>query len=196
MNVWFNDPQPGYQITVNGITVVNYLNDSSFPTDNPDAEWSERSEEFCVTDCPTSYCPWDLDGDGVVAVYDLMLFLQYNGLEGECFPADFNFSGGVDSQDLIDMINWFGYDCNTGIFIEGLIVPDWVYSYLNTNNVTEINNESNKEICLIGPPIYFDLLGKKVNYSADLPSGIYIVVEKWSNGDIITKKILLNSWQN
>jgi len=195
MSTWFNDPQPGYQITVNGTTVVNYLNDSSFPTDNPDAEWGERSEEFCVANCPPSPCPWDLNGDGIVAVYDLMLFLQYNGLEGDCLPGDFNFSGGVDSQDLIDIINWFGYDCIEGTFIEGITAPDWIWAYLDTSNVTEFPEFTNRG-CLLEPPTYFDLAGRKVNDEADLPTGIYIVIEKWSNGDIITKKILLNSWQN
>lgn len=188
MSSWWSDPQPGYQIIVNGVTVVNYLNDSSFPTNNPDAEWSERSEEFCVTDCPTSYCPWDLDGDGIVAVTDLLIFLQYNGLQGECLPADFNFNGGVDSQDLIDMLDWYGYDCSAGEFIEGLTIPDWIWAYLDTTEVTEVTMNFENGVCLLGPPLYFDLLGRKVNDKARLTPGIYLVVENWSDGTITTRK--------
>ena len=142
---------------------------------------------FCIADCPTTDCPWDLDSDGVVNVYDLMMFLSYNGLQGECLPADFDFSGGVDSQDLITMINNFGYDCFTGEFIDGVIVPDWVWSYLDVTEVTE-NIGDIEKVCLLGPPMYFDLLGKKVNGKGRLAPGVYLVVEKWSNGQVTSRK--------
>jgi len=48
-------------------------------------------------------------------------------------------------------------------------------------------------VCKVGPPIYFDIAGRKVNEKGDLAPGIYIIVQKWSNGNMTTKKIFLNS---
>ena len=50
-------------------------------------------------------------------------------------------------------------------------------------------------LCKIGSPIYFDLAGRKVNDKGRLAPGIYIVVQNWSNGNITTKKVFINSWQ-
>jgi len=174
-----------YDAFINIISNNNLIFDLSDPSEIDFG--SILTHDFCIADCPTSDCPWDLDNDGVVDVYDLMVFLSYNGLQGECLPADFNFSGGVDSQDLITMINNFGYDCFTGEFIDGVIVPDWVWSYLDVTEVTE-NIGDIEKVCLLGPPMYFDLLGKKVNGKGRLAPGVYLVVEKWSNGQVTSRK--------
>jgi len=174
-----------YDAFINIISNGNLIFDLSDPSEIDFG--SILTHEFCIADCPTTDCPWDLDGDGTVNVYDLMIFLSYNGLQGECLPADFNLSGGVDSQDLIIMINNFGYNCFTGEFIDGVIVPDWIWSYLNMTEVTE-NIGGIETICLLGPPTYFDLLGKKVNDKGRLAPGVYLVVENWSNGQVTSRK--------
>jgi len=146
---------------------------------------AELTFEFCVEySCPleSDLCPWDLNEDNRVNNFDLMEMLAiFNQEVGPCTPGDFNFDGIINNDDLNELLANYGLVC-----AEGTI----------QNKDLTINNEQNEGACLVGPPLYFDMLGNQVKYSADLPTGIYIVVEKWSNGDIITKKILLNSWQN
>ena len=141
--------------------------------------------EFCVEySCPleADLCPWDLNDDNRVNNVDLMQLLAvFNSEVGPCVPGDFDADGYIGQSDLDELLANYGVICA---------------EETNQNKDLTINNEQNEGACLLGPPMYFDLLGNQVKYSADLPSGIYIVVEKWSNGDIITKKILLNSWQN
>ena len=152
---------------------------------------------FCVEvpdNCPPSDCPTDLDGDGTTGIHDLMNLLIYIGLEGECDPTDFNFDGITDINDVLTFLNSWGYVCATGENILGP-PPGWVLNYVENSisNVTEITNDYNG-VCLLGPPLYFDLTGRKVNNKGRLAPGIYLVVEKWTNGDVTTKKILINSW--
>ena len=145
---------------------------------------SELVFDFCIEySCPLDgdLCPWDLNDDNRVNSNDLLVLLTtMNQDVGLCTPGDFNFDGVINQDDLVLLVDNYGLICTEG----------------EIQNKDLTINDTNKGATLIGSPLYFDLLGKRVNYSADLPSGIYIVVEKWSNGDIITKKILLNSWQN
>jgi hypothetical protein len=144
--------------------------------------------QFCVEapdPCPITECPTDLDGDGVTDNADLMYFLTLVGQTGECIEGDFNFSGEVDINDVMLLLNQFGYDCN------GVLVAD-----NSTTNVTEILNEVHTlGACNVKPPIYFDLTGRKVNEKGRLAPGIYIVVEEDSNGKTTSKKVFLNSWR-
>ena len=146
---------------------------------------SELTFDFCVEySCPleTDLCPWDLNDDNRVNSNDLLVLLTtINQDVGPCTQGDFNFDGTINQDDLNILLDNYGLICTEETI---------------QNKDLTINNEQNEGACLVGPPLYFDVLGNQVKYSADLPSGIYIVVEKWSNGDIITKKILLNSWQN
>jgi hypothetical protein len=142
---------------------------------------------FCVEapdPCPITECPTDLNGDGVTDNTDLLQFLTLVGQTGECLEGDFNFSGDIDVNDAMLLLNQFGYDCS-GV----LVADDFV------TNVTEILNETyNLGACNVKPPIYFDLTGRKVNEKGRLAPGIYIVVEEDSNGRTTSKKIFLNSW--
>ena len=79
------------------------------------------------------------------------------------------------------LLNQFGYDCNGTLVLDSF-----------TTNITEIIDVYG--LCKVGSPIYFDLTGRKVNDKGDLAPGIYIVVQKWSNGNITTQKVFLNSW--
>ena len=143
---------------------------------------------FCVEapdPCPITECPTDLDGDGVTDNADLMYFLTLVGQTGECLEGDFNFSGEVDINDVMLLLNQFGYDCN------GVLVAD-----NSITNVTEILNEVHTlGACNVKPPIYFDLTGRKVNEKGRLAPGIYIVIEEDSNGHTTSKKVFLNSWR-
>jgi len=140
--------------------------------------------DFCVeapNPCPINDCPTDLDGDGITGNSDLLIFLSETGQQSECHPTDFNFDGETDINDLTLFLNQYGYDCN------GILVEDNF-----TANVTEIMDVNG--LCKIGSPIYFDLTGRKVNDKGRLAPGIYIVVQNWSNGNITTEKVFLNSW--
>jgi len=109
------------------------------------------------------------------------------GQTGECIEGDFNFDGEIGFNDLALFLNQYGYDCN-GILIEDNFVT----------NVTDIiptgENIDTPGLCKVGSPIYFDLTGRKVNDKGRLAPGIYLVVQNWSNGNITTEKIFLNSW--
>jgi len=56
-----------------------------------------------------TYAPEDLDHDGVVDFYDLVLFGQAFGTQGVNLPADFNGDGRVDRQDLAMLENVYTF---------------------------------------------------------------------------------------
>ncbi len=59
-------------------------------------------------------CPWDLDGDGVVGVGDLLILVaNFGPCDGEC-PADFDEDGFVGVSDLLILIANFGECPGTG----------------------------------------------------------------------------------
>ena len=61
-----------------------------------------------------SSCAWDLDGDGVVGVGDLLILVHNFGpCDGEC-PADFDEDGFVGASDLVALISNFGECPGTG----------------------------------------------------------------------------------
>lgn len=141
---------------------------------------------FCVeapNPCPIIDCPTDLDGDGVTSNHDILLFLPYAGQQSECHPTDFNFDGETDINDVFLLLNQFGYSCN------GILVEDSFITNVVEGEIIDVYG-----LCKIGPPMYFDLTGRKVNNKGRLTPGIYIVIQNWSNGDITIKKIFLNSW--
>lgn len=65
------------------------------------------------------YCNGDLDGNGYVGSWDLLLFLQcYNGNDGniydaECIYADLDNNGVLTTGDLNLMLSYYDYDCST-----------------------------------------------------------------------------------
>ena len=145
---------------------------------------SELILEFCIEyNCPleTDLCPWDLNDDNKVNNLDLMELLAiYNSEVGLCTPGDFDADGYIGQNDLEELLANYGLICAEGL--------------TQNKDLTVTRNEG---IHLVGgSPSYYNMLGQKVNLTADLPTGIYIMVERWSNGDVITKKIYLNSWKN
>jgi hypothetical protein len=153
--------------------------------------------DFCTIYCPSEGCEGDFNNDGIVAVQDLLMLLNTpQGTLEECNEFDLNNDLQIDINDIIGLLNVYGTDCFTGQNILG--TPDWVADYLT--DVTEIDLENEGEItdanglCKVGSPLFFDLAGRKVNDKGRLAPGIYLVVQNWSNGNITTEKIFLNSW--
>ena len=162
-----------YTITVDGVTVVDYVNPSCFPgEDCPESEWSERVEEFCVTNCPAIECPGDLDGNGTVDIGDLLQFLTMVGMEGECLPADLDFSGTIGVGDVIELMNLMGESCFDN---PEQVINEYVKILQEELDIIDIR--------------YFNSMGIPVVWDADLPSGIYIVVETLEDGTTRSRKI-------
>ena len=69
---------------------------------------------FVVPVPGASACPWDLNGDGIVDVDDLLEVVHNFGpCDGEC-PADFDEDGFVGASDLVALISNFGECPGTG----------------------------------------------------------------------------------
>jgi hypothetical protein len=156
--------------------------------------------DFCTIYCPPSDCQGDFDGDGTVGIYDLLIFLATPlGQLDDCSEFDFNNDLQIDLNDILDLLEVYGTVCGTQ---ENTLEtpPGWVLDLVNQEFglvITEVTeNNINDGICRVGPPLYFDLQGRKINDKGRFAPGIYLVVEKWSNGEITTKKIFLNSWDS
>jgi hypothetical protein len=164
-----------YTITVDGVAVVNYQNPSCpVPDEGPcEGDWSERIEEFCVTNCPTLSCPGDLDGDGAVAISDLLILLTWAGQSGECLPGDLDGNGVVGVNDVVQLMLYFGEACFDDP--EGSI--QLYLKSLEGSDLDVINKQ------------YYNIQGVPVKWDADLPSGIYIVVETLEDGTVRSRKI-------
>jgi len=155
--------------------------------------------DFCTIYCPSEGCEGDFDGDGVVGVRDMLMFLATpSGQLDDCSEFDFNNDLQINLNDILYLLNIYGTDCFTGENILGA-PPGWVMGYIT--NVTEVDLEDEgiitdvNGLCKVGSPLYFDLAGRKVNDKGRLAPGIYLVVQNWSNGNITTEKIFLNSWR-
>ena len=153
--------------------------------------------DFCTIYCPSEGCEGDFNGDGVVGIQDLLTFLSTpQGSLNDCSEFDFNNDLQIDLNDLLDLLSIYGTSCFTGENILG-IPPEWAFDLIDQTygqvlNVTEIKDPN----CVV--PLYkefYDMMGRKVNQDATLTPGIYIIVEYFSNGDIITKKIYLQGNQ-
>ena len=156
--------------------------------------------EFCTIYCPPAEtCKGDFNGDGTVAVQDLLMLLNTpQGPLEECSEFDLNNDLQIDVNDIIGLLSVYGTLCFTGQNVLGT-PPDWVADYLT--DVTEVDLGDEGEImdanglCKVGSPLFFDLAGRKVNDKGRLAPGIYLVVQNWSNGNVTTEKIFLNSWR-
>ena len=179
-----------------------------FVNDNLTFELSQPDElnygsilevDFCTIYCPSEGCEGDFDGDGVVGVRDMLTFLSTpSGQLDDCSEFDFNNDLQIDLNDVLYLLNIYGTDCFTGENILGA-PPGWVMDYIT--NVTEIDLEDEglitdvNGLCKVGSPLIFDLTGRRINDKGRLAPGIYLVVQSWSNGNITTEKIFLNSWR-
>ena len=154
---------------------------------------------FCTLYCPSEGCEGDFDGDGVVGIQDLLTFLATpQGSLNDCSEFDFNNDLQINLNDALDLLSIYGTNCFTGANILGA-PPEGMLNLFNQEfglTITEVTeNNIDDGICLVGPPLYFDLSGRKINDKARLSPGIYLVVENWSNGTTTTRKIFINSWE-
>ena len=146
---------------------------------------------FCTYYCPLEPCAADLDGDGIVGVQDLLTFLATPmGNITECSPLDFNNDLFIDVNDVLTFLNYYGYICATGEFMDWEIPGEIVNLLTNVTEAEIIDYGA----CNVKPPMYFDLTGRRINEKGRLAPGIYIVVEEGLNGKTTSKKIYINSW--
>lgn len=58
-------------------------------------------------------CVWDLNGDGMVSLQDLIQFLSVINTEVEVYEGDFNINGTADTNDLLELLSYFSFNCVT-----------------------------------------------------------------------------------
>ncbi|MCY4567000.1 MAG: dockerin type I domain-containing protein, partial [Candidatus Poribacteria bacterium] len=58
--------------------------------------------------------PWDVNGDGMVNIQDLVLVASEFGQSGESLKGDVNGDGSVNVLDLVLVSSHFGEDTNAG----------------------------------------------------------------------------------
>ena len=173
-----------FNLTINGIEIINISEENS-------DFGSNYTNNFCTYYCPPEPCAADLDGDGIVGIYDLLTFLATPmGNITECSPLDFNNDLYIDVQDALAFLNYYGYICATGEFMNWEI-PGEIANLLTNVTEAEIIDYG---ACNVKPPMYFDLTGRRINEKGRLAPGIYIVVEEGLNGKTTSKKIYINSW--
>lgn len=174
-----------FNLTINGIDIVDITQE------NADFG-SNYTNNFCTYYCPPEPCAADLDGDGIVGVQDLMSFLTVPlGNITECSPLDFNNDLYIDVDDVLTFLNYYGYICATGEFMN-LELPEDLVNLLT--NVTELDDEpviDMNGVCIVGDPMFFDITGRAISVYGDLAPGIYIVVENWSNGNTTSRKVYI-----
>jgi hypothetical protein len=126
--------------------------------------------------CPPSDCPWDVDGNGFVWVSDILIILQSYGLEVECSPLDINQDGVIGTDDILDALANFDIECGTGITTP----PE--------DSFRRLIQEAGEDVVSVK---LYNLQGQEVTYppTTYLDTGIYMLVEEWTGGFIIRKKI-------
>lgn len=113
MNSWDDSNGASYETTLTfaglceGILAVPGCTDSAACNYDATATSDDGSCEY--TSCS---CLGDLDGDGQVAVTDVLMFLSDFGCMVEPCVGDANGDGATNVEDLLIMLSNFGADCN------------------------------------------------------------------------------------
>jgi hypothetical protein len=92
-------------------------------------------------------------------------------------PADFNYDGVVDINDLTLFLVNYGTECNTGD--AGMIESG------NLKNLVRNLDDDMVEVKWV------DILGRTYSEYGDLTPGFYIQVEEYIGGIVITRKIFI-----
>lgn len=124
--------------------------------------------------CPPSDCPWDVDGNGFVWVSDILIILQSYGLEVECSPLDINQDGIIGTDDILDALANFDTECGTGMTAP----PE--------DSFRRLVQEAGEDVVSVK---LYNLQGQEVKYTTYLDTGIYMLVQEWTGGFIVKKKI-------
>lgn len=112
MNSWASSIGASYETTLTfdglceGAAGVPGCTDSAACNYDSTATNDDGSCEF--TSC---VCPGDLDGDGQVAVTDVLLFLSDFGCAVDPCVGDSNGDGQTNVEDLLLMLSYFGLIC-------------------------------------------------------------------------------------
>jgi hypothetical protein len=153
----------------NGSDTLNYI----------EGNWGSEVElPFIVgpPGCFPATCYGDVDGDGFIWTSDILIMLQYFGLEVEpCSPLDTDQDGIVGVNDIMDILAAFDTDCS------GQLAPEGGF---------EAFLKEEKEGELVKTTLY-NIMGQEVQNTDHLDTGIYIIVQEWnvpSTGTFITKK--------
>lgn len=155
---------------------------------NPNQCWFERSHDFCVVICDPIFCQGDLDGDGIIAVQDLLIFLSRYFSEIQiCDEADLNGDNVINETDLNIFIERYGLDCGTGDFIQGLEFPYDLVSHL----ITDVRSDQNQTPTIIHEKVY-DIYGKELRDDFRLSPGVYLIKRYYSDGSQKTSRVIRN----
>ena len=106
-------------------------------------------------------CPYDFDGDGIVGVSDLNVFLSNYG------------TNGVGVDELMTFLEYYGMDCTTGSIID-MPKPQPIIE---------------KSISEVIKTYIIGIDGRVISDVSRISPGLYIIKTEWSNGFITTKKI-------
>jgi hypothetical protein len=127
--------------------------------------------------CDLGNCPWDLDGNGYININDFLDYLTWHTQTGACLPADFNYDGVVDVNDLTLFLVNYGTECDTGD--AGMI---------ESGNLKNLVRNLDDDIVEVK---WVDILGRTYSEYGDLTPGFYIQVEEYIGGIVITRKIFI-----
>lgn len=126
--------------------------------------------------CSSSICYGDVDGDGFIWTSDILVMLQYFGLEVEpCNPLDTDQDGIVGVNDIMDVLAAFDTDCS------GQLAPEDGFEIF-------LRNEQEGELV---KTVLYNLMGQKVQNTDYLDTGIYVIVQEWNVpniGPVVTRK--------
>lgn len=126
--------------------------------------------------CDNGPCPTDLTGDGKTNVQDFLVLLTQQGLTGDCLPADFDGDGIVGASDIVEMFQYYGTYCDGTEIAEQFNTKDLLI--MLENDLINI--------------YWTDVYGRVYNEYGDLAPGVYIQVEEYIDGQIISRKIFIN----
>ena len=73
-------------------------------------EFSSETED-AITEFGVDFCLGDLNGDGYIAVADLLLLLQAWGTEASYTGGDFDGNGFISIMDVLTMLELYGTSC-------------------------------------------------------------------------------------
>lgn len=126
--------------------------------------------------CSPATCYGDVDGDGFIWTSDILVMLQYFGLEVEpCSPFDTDQDGIVGVNDIMDVLAAFDTDCS------GQLAPEDGFEIF-------LRNEQEGELV---KTVLYNLMGQEIQNTDHLDTGIYVIVQEWNVpnvGPVVTRK--------
>jgi len=114
--------------------------------------------------CVPTTCYGDADGNGFIWASDILIMLQYFGLEVEpCNPIDTDQDGIVGINDILDVIANFDSSC------DGQLMPEGEFQLF-------LKKEKDGE--LLRTTLY-NVMGQEIQDFDYIDTGMYIIVQEW-----------------